>query len=312
MPRALVSEHIELQYRDSGGDGEPLLLIMGIGAQMVHWPPGFIEHLIARGYRVIAFDNRDVGLSTKLEGAAVMGFKQLVTKRLLGRRIDVAYDLLDMADDVAGLLDVLQLPQAHIVGVSMGGMIAQTFAIAHPQRIASLTSIMSHTGALRYMVSHPSALASLMQRAPRNRDEAIANAVAFYKAVGSTGFERDFAAVRERAGKGYDRCFYPRGFLRQLAAIVASGSREQALRFVRVPTMVIHGTVDPLIRAAGGRATAEAIRNADLCLIDGMGHDLPRGAWPTIGDAIARVTSKATARRAAPAITKNVHRHDLN
>jgi len=288
----VTSNGLELAF-ESIGDGDPLVLVMGIGAQLTHWRDAFCHQLAARGFRVIRFDNRDVGLSSKLGDARAPDIRKMIVGLLLGRTLQAPYTLLDMADDTAGLLDALDIDRAHIVGASMGGMIAQTMAIAHPHRVKTLTSIMSHPGCVRFMVSDPRALKVLLQRPPRTRSEAMDRAEEFYRAVGSRGFELDLSGTRERAGRAYDRCFYPRGFARQMAAILASGSRREALRYVRAPTQVIHGSVDPLIRPAGGRATARAIPKARLDIVDGMGHDLPEGAWSRIIDAI-----EANARRA--------------
>lgn len=299
VPLARISEQIELAYEilpptdSSAGETRPLVLVMGIGAQLIYWPDAFCTRLTDRGFTVIRFDNRDVGLSTKLEGRRAPPLQTMISRVVAGLPIAAPYTLLDMADDLAGLLDHLGIERAHVVGASMGGMIAQTFAIAHPHRVRSLVSIMSHPGGRRYMLSSPRALRALLMPAPRSREEAMDRAEAFYQVVGSRGFERDVATIRERAGRAYDRCFYPPGFLRQLAAILASGSRREALRFVRSPAAVIHGSDDPLIPPRGGRATARALPNAELHLIEGMGHDLPEGAWPTIIGAIERAATRA-------------------
>jgi pimeloyl-ACP methyl ester carboxylesterase len=299
VPLAQVSREIELAYEIVRGaeasEGEPLVLVMGIGAQLIYWPDDFCAELAARGFTVVRFDNRDVGLSTKLEGRRAPPFQTMISRTVAGLPVAAPYTLLDMADDLAGLLDCLGIDRAHVVGASMGGMIAQTFAIAHPHRVRSLVSIMSHPGGRQHMLASPRALRALLMAAPRSRDEAMDRAESFYRIVGSRGFSLDVEMIRQRAGRAYDRCFYPPGFLRQMAAIVASGSRREALRYVRVPAAVIHGTDDPLILPRGGRATAEALPQAELCLIEGMGHDLPRGAWPRIIGTIERA-----ARRAKP------------
>lgn len=293
MGRARVSDEVEIVFEDSGGDGEPLVLIMGIGAQLIHWPQGLVQLLIKRGYRVIRFDHRDVGLSTKFDNEPRVDVRKLIARALFRRSITASYTLSDMALDVAGLMDHVGLDSAHIAGVSMGGMLAQTFAIDFPSRTRSLTSVMSHTGSFRYLLSRPDALLSLLQKAPTNREEAVANALHFYDKVGSTGFVPDIEDLRQRAALGYERMFYPRGFLRHMAAILASGSREQALGSLRVPAMVVHGSVDPLIRPAGGRATAAAIPGAQLRIVPGMGHDLPPGVWHILVDAIDEVAAVA-------------------
>lgn len=295
MPR-IHANGIELEY-EVMGTGEPMVLIMGIGAQLIAWPDGLCKQLVDRGFQVIRFDNRDVGLSSKLEGAPITKVSTLLWRALLGLPVDAAYSLVDMADDIAGLLDALELPDAHIVGASMGGMIAQTMAIVHPSRVRTLTSIMSHPGDRLSSLSQPKALRALLGKAPRNRDEAIDRYLTFHRVAGSKGFEVDVDYLRDLAGRAYDRCHYPRGFMRQLAAIAATGDRTRALRFVRAPTLVLHGSDDPLIRPVGGRATARAIPGAELQIIDGMGHDLPRGTWPIISGAIARHVELAGATR---------------
>ncbi len=281
MPRVRVNDEVELFY-ESVGEGEPLVMIMGIGAQLIYWPEGFIKALVEEGFRVICFDSRDVGLSTKLDGVRVAPMRKLVVKGMLGLKVKAPYTLSDLAADVVGLLDALELDRAHVVGASMGGMVAQTMAIEHAGRLSTLTSIMSHPGAIHHLLGYPKAMLTLLKPAARNRAEALVRAEEFYRVAGSKGFAIDYAAIRERAARAYDRSFYPQGFMRQMAAIIASGSRVDALRHVRTPTLVIHGTADPLIRPAGGKATARAIPNAELRMIDGMGHDLPKGAWPIL------------------------------
>ncbi len=299
LPMPQVSaKGIDLHY-ESIGRGEPMVLVMGIGAQLIYWPDGFCEALARRGFELIRFDNRDVGLSSKIHGAEVPTFGTMVLRAALGLPIAAPYTLSDMADDSAALLDALGFERAHLVGVSMGGMIAQTMAIRHPERLHSLTSIMSHTGDRRFMVSRPGALRVLLGPAPQNRDEAADRAEAFYRAVGGPRFPLDIESVRKRAARSFDRCSYPVGFLRHLAAILASGSRTAALRQLTVPALVIHGSADPLIRPGGGRATARAIPGARLEIIEGMGHDLPEGAWPLIIDAIVSHARAAGSRRSA-------------
>lgn len=291
---ARLASGIELCW-DARGEGPPIVLVMGIGAQMVLWPEGFCDMLAARGFRVIRFDNRDVGRSTKLDDLGVPPFFPTMARMLVGAPVSAPYALEDMAADVAGLLDVLGIEDAHIVGASLGGMIAQTMAITHPHRMRSLVSVMSTTGKPG-LVSTPGALRALFSPPPRTREQAIARHLAFFRVVGSTGFERDEAAVEEMAGRMWDRGYHPRGVLRQLAAMGATGDRTPRLRFVRVPTLVVHGTVDPLIRPVGGKLTAAAIPGATLRWIEGMGHDLPRGAWPLITDLVARHAEQAEKR----------------
>jgi pimeloyl-ACP methyl ester carboxylesterase len=292
---------IELAYEELGDpDGEPLLLVMGLATQMVGWPEGFCGLLGERGYRVIRYDNRDIGHSTKLEGAGRPGRGAM----LFGVG-EPAYLLEDLADDAAGLLDALGISSAHVVGASMGGMIAQVLAIRHPEKVRSLASIMSGPGSRWSRMPRLRALGSLLQAAPSEREAFVEHAVKTFSVIGSPGFERDEGRLRETAALSYDRSYYPPGVARQLHAITASPSRTRDLRTVRAPTVVIHGKHDPLVRLAAGRATARAIPGARLVVIDGMGHDLPEGAWGWIVDEI-----DANARRAgegAPAAPAEAH-----
>ncbi|RMH44900.1 MAG: alpha/beta fold hydrolase [Deltaproteobacteria bacterium] len=269
---------------------------MGIGAQMIVWPDALCELLVDRGFRVIRFDNRDVGLSQKMHGQRVGDVRKVMVRALLGLPVDAPYTLVDMADDTAGLLDALGLDSAHIVGASMGGMIAQTMAIVHPHRVRSLTSLMSTAGRRRHAFGRFAAIRALLGSAPRNRDEAVERAVQFYEVCGSKGFPIDWERIRDTAGRAYDRCFYPPGFVRQFAAIAATGSRYEALRFVRAPTAVIHGSDDPLILPAAGRDVARAIPGATFRVIEGMGHDLPAAVWPILAGEIERVAARAAER----------------
>jgi pimeloyl-ACP methyl ester carboxylesterase len=287
---------LTIAYEEFGGRGDPpVLLIMGIGSQMISWPEDFCEELARSGHHVVRFDNRDVGESTHLHEAG----KVDVTAVLGGDISTAPYTLSDMADDAAGLLDALEIDAAHVVGASMGGMIAQTFALDHTGRVRSLTSIMSTTGDPRLPQATPEAMAVLLQPSARSREELVGRAVETARVLGSPGFEIDEDYLRERAGRSWDRGYDPPAFGRQLAAIYASGNRTERLRALRVPTLVIHGADDPLIRPAAGRATADAIEGAELVVIDGMGHDLPRGAWPRIVNAIAALVERVERERVA-------------
>jgi pimeloyl-ACP methyl ester carboxylesterase len=288
MARAGVRGDIELEYELIGPEGgAPLVLVMGIGAQLVHWPDGLCAAIAARGFRVVRFDHRDVGLSTKLAHAGVPPVPALIARRLCGLPVTAPYTLADMAEDVVGLCDALGFDRAHVVGASMGGMIAQAMAIAHPRRVRTLTSMMAHSGELRFSFGHPRAMAALLGGPVQSREEAMARAESFYRAVGGRGFPFDVAYVRARAARSYDRCYYPAGFARHLAAVVASLPRTPALRTLAVPTLVLHGTDDRLVLPLAARALARSIPRATLRFIDGMGHDLPEGAWPAIADAVA-------------------------
>jgi pimeloyl-ACP methyl ester carboxylesterase len=287
-----VSPEIELCYETFGDRSDPTaLLVMGLATQMIGWPDEFCEQLAARGFHVVRFDNRDIGRSTHVD-APVPSILQYVTRS----KKAATYDLGDMAEDTAGLLLELDLAPAHVIGASMGGMIAQTLAARHPDMVLSLTSIMSTTGARRVGQPALRLLPMLLARPPRGREKSIERAERVFKAIGSRGLEIDMAHIRDVAGRSYDRGRGDqRGQARQLAAIAASGNRTRELRRITAPTLVIHGTDDPLIRPSGGRATARAIAGAQLVEIQGMGHDLPRAAWPRMLDGIA-----ATAERAEP------------
>jgi pimeloyl-ACP methyl ester carboxylesterase len=284
-----VGGGIRLCY-DTFGDRSdpPLLLIMGLGTQMVAWHEDFCRRLVDEGFHVIRFDNRDIGRSTHLDGAPTPTARQILL-----RRPPAAYRLEDMAGDTVGLLDGLDIKAAHIVGASMGGMIAQTLAATRPERVLSLTSIMSTTGSRRVGQPMYRVMPIFLKQAPRERDAFIDHTELLFKTIGSTGIDRDDAELREVAGKMFDRGLDPAGTSRQLAAIIASGNRTEALRRITAPTVVIHGTADRLVRPSGGRATAKAIPGAKLVKVEGMGHDLPRGAWDQIIAAIV-----ANARRA--------------
>jgi pimeloyl-ACP methyl ester carboxylesterase len=273
---------IRLCYETFGDPAEPaLLLIMGLGTQMVAWHEDFCAQLVSEGFHVIRYDNRDIGRSTHLEGAPTPTIRQLVM-----RRPPAAYLLEDMADDAARLLDHLGIEHAHVVGASMGGMIAQTLAATRPQRVLSLASIMSTTGGRRVGQPAYRVLPIFLKQAPKEREAFIDHTVTLFETIGSRGIERDDDELREVAGLMFDRGLDPRGTSRQLAAIIASGNRTKALHHITAPTVVIHGTADRLVRPSGGRATAKAIPGAKLVKVEGMGHDLPRPLWDQIVPAI--------------------------
>jgi pimeloyl-ACP methyl ester carboxylesterase len=286
---------VELCYEVFGDeDGVPLLLVMGLGAQLLSWDTEFCQALVDRGFKVIRYDNRDVGLSTKIDGAGGGDFMAAFTAALQGEPIDPPYLLTDMAADAAGLLDHLDIGAAHVVGASMGGMIAQTLAIEHPDRVLTLTSIMSTTGDQDVGQPRPEALQRLLGSPPSSRDEAIESGVETSRIIGSPDvFDEDRA--REKAAESYDRCFYPAGMARQLLAIVSSGSRSEGLAKVGVPALVIHGSDDPLVTPSGAERTADVIPGAELLMIEGMGHDLPPMHW-------AQVVSAITALAVRPAV----------
>jgi methylmalonyl-CoA mutase N-terminal domain/subunit len=292
---------IQLCYETFGNpEDPPLLLIMGLATQMLGWPDEFCGLLAEAGHYVIRFDNRDIGLSTHLDDSAPVDIAAVLS----GDLSSAAYTVSDMARDATGLLDALGLDSAHIVGASMGGMIAQAMAIEHPDRVRSLTSIMSTTGNPLVGQPTPQATAALLAPRPSDREGTIERVVANYRVIGSPGFEFDEAALRERAARSYDRANDPAGVMRQMAAVPAGGDRTEELTRLRLPTLVIHGKQDPLATLSGGVATAEAIPDAELILFEGMGHDLPRELWPEITQAIATLSRQAERGRrslAAPA-----------
>ncbi|HYQ61711.1 alpha/beta hydrolase [Actinophytocola sp.] len=286
---AEVGRGISLAYEEFG-TGEALVLVAGLGQQMHSWPTPFCEGLAERGHRVIRFDNRDEGGSTHL------GFRPPGMGAILRRRWSPEqYDLTDMAADTVGLLDVLDLADAHLVGASMGGMIAQTVAALHPGRVRTLTSIMSTTGARRAGRPALSTWLLMAGRPGRTREAAQDRAVRMFRHIGSHGYPFDEAWVRELAGQGWDRDPSSAGVARQLGAIVRSGDRTRLLASVTAPTLVIHGDRDRMVHPTGGVATARAIDGARLETIPGMGHDLPRGAWPRLLDLIdSHATQRST------------------
>jgi pimeloyl-ACP methyl ester carboxylesterase len=282
---------VELCYQTIGKPRDPpMLMIMGLAAQMYWWPDGLCNLLVRRGLRLIRFDNRDCGGSSVLDALGVPSLQAA----LAGADGAAPYTLSKLAGDTVGLLDALGIAAAHVVGASMGAMIAQALAIEHPDRVLSLASIMGTTGERSVGRPTPAAQEVLMRAPPLDDRGAYVESVAAARAViGSHGLERDEAWTREIAERSFDRGVRPDGTLRQLVAIIASGDRTAALRRLRVPTVVVHGTDDALIDASGGRATAAAIPGAELVLIDGMGHDLPPSAWGQIADAIAANAARA-------------------
>ena len=287
---------IDIAYETFGDPQDPaLLLVMGLATQMVAWHEEFCVGLAGRGFHVIRFDNRDVGRSTPMRDLPVPSLRELA----LRSKSAAGYTLSDMAADAVGLLDELGIGKAHVAGASMGGMIAQTIAIEHPDRVLSLASIMSNTGARFSGQPRLATYRVLLGVPPKERDAFIEHVVKTYKIIGSPGFERDEDDLRRIAGLSFDRGRNPAGSGRQLAAILASGDRTEKLKRLEVPTVVIHGTKDKLVSPSGGAATAKAIPGARLVRIEGMGHDLPRGAWPQIVGAIA--DNAARAGEGAPA-----------
>ncbi|HEY5924574.1 MAG TPA: alpha/beta hydrolase [Kofleriaceae bacterium] len=285
---------ITIAYERLGDpNAPPVLLIMGLSAQLIHWPDGFCDLLVGRGLHVIRFDNRDVGLSTHMHGARAPN----VPAAIAGDLSSATYTLSDMAADTAGLLAALGLTSAHVVGASMGGFIAQTLAIEHPACVRSLTSIMSSTGARNVGQMHPTAMQLFAGKPPVTRDDMIERGRFSARILGSPGYPPDLDAIGVRAGIAYDRAFDPVGIARQGVAVIASGDRTPRLRSLDVPTLVIHGAADVMCDCSGGRATAAAIPGAELVVIEGMGHDLPPALWPDLASRIASHIERASALR---------------
>ncbi len=286
---------IELAYETIGDPDDPaLLLVMGLGMQMIHWDQEFCEALAERGFHVIRFDNRDSGHSTSIPAPVPP-----VMRAMAGLPIKTPYLLSDMAADAFGLLDHLGIERAHVLGVSMGGMIAQVMALEQPQRVLSLTSIMSTTGDRRAGMPRLRVWSVLLRRAPDSRDAFVEHFLRTFRLIGSPGFDSDEARLREVAAATFDRGVNAAGTARQLAAILASGDRTGRLRTLRVPTLIVHGTDDPLIPLRGGVATARAIPGAELLAIPGMGHDLPPGVFPKVIDAFVANAERAADRQPA-------------
>lgn len=290
----IAANGIDIAYQSLGKTDVPVvLLIMGVAAQLIHWPDEFCHALVERDLQVIRFDNRDSGLSTHMTGAPPPD----LPAALAGDLKSVSYTLSEMANDAFGLLDALGIGKAHVVGASMGGQIAQTMAIEHPDRILSLTSMMSTTG--NRAVGQPSqeALRELFAGPPAvTRDEVIQRSLRALRAVGSPGYPSDEKEVAARAGRAFDRSFDPVGSARQAIATVASGDRTERLRHLKLPALVIHGVADRMCDVSGGRATAEAIQGAELILIEGMGHDLPPGLQPQLANCIADFVRRVEGR----------------
>jgi len=274
-------------YDEFGEPDRPaMLLIMGLGTQMIAWPEPFCERLAEGGYRVIRFDNRDIGLSENLGDEPVPNLVILAVASQIGLRLPVPYTLHDMRRDTVALMDALGIGRAHLVGASMGGMIAQLAASEHPDRVRSLTSIMSSSGARHLPGPPPNIRRHLLSSPPQDEDVYVRRRMRTLELVGSRTYPANPGALRERLRAAYRRSFQPKGYLRQLAAVIASGDRVAALRKIRVPTLVIHGDEDRLVPPAASRHIAELVPDSRLEIIEGMGHDLPEPLWPRLADLI--------------------------
>ena len=281
MPQVNVNG-VDIEYLTEGDPSDPaLLLVMGLGAQLITWPEGFADGLRQRGFFVIRFDNRDSGLSTKFEG-----LPDIMTLFAGTDLSSTPYRIEDMADDAAALLGALGIAQAHVVGVSMGGMITQALVINHPDLFLSASSIMSTTGDRAVGAPTGEAMTALLRPAATSREEAIQAGVEGSLVIGSPGYPTDEGILRERAAAAYDRSYCPAGTVRQLGAILGSPDRTEGLHGVGIPFLVVHGEADPLVTLSGGEATAAAVSGSKLLTIPGMGHDLPQALWDTVTDAI--------------------------
>jgi pimeloyl-ACP methyl ester carboxylesterase len=293
---ATLRDDLEICFETFGNEADPaMLLVMGLGTQMLGWPDAFCEELAGRGHFVIRYDNRDCGRSTHFPEHRPPSIKQL----LLRDRACAPYSLADMADDGIGVLDHLGIAAADVVGVSMGGMIAQTMAARHPDRVRSLASIMSNTGHRWRGMPGLRAYPIFLRKPVRTKDAAIDSVIATFKLIGSPDFPFDEDEMRTVAERSYARGYDPSGTGRQLAAIIASGDRTAELARITAPTLVVHGTRDVMVTPSGGKATARAIEGARLVLIDGMGHDLPRDLWSRIEDLIEDNAARAASQRTA-------------
>lgn len=301
MPQAQANG-LTIEYDITGpDDAEPVLLIMGLGAQMTRWPQGFLDELASRGLRVIRFDNRDVGLTTRIDSAGPADMPAIITALMEGRAPPVAYTLSDMAADAVGLLDALDIGRAHIVGASLGGMVAQLVAADHADRVLSLTSIMSTTGNRALPPPTPEAIAVLNDRGPDplvDLEGYLDHAVKGALVVGSPGFPASPEEIRQRSLADFRRNYYPVGFGRQYAAAMACPDRRPKLATITAPTVVIHGAADPLVPLAGGKDTAENIPGAELVVIEGMGHDVPAPLYAAIADGVLRAVERSKAATA--------------
>ncbi|MCP4757641.1 MAG: alpha/beta hydrolase [Proteobacteria bacterium] len=294
MPNATANE-IQIEYETFGDkNNSPILMISGLGGQLLTWDKPLCEKLADAGHFIIIYDNRDIGLSTKMEEAGVPDVMAAVTQVMEGKTVNASYTLDDMADDAGGLLDALDIEKAHICGISMGAAICQTVGIRHPNRVLSLIPIYGTTGNPELPPPAPEAIQALLTPPPEGREANIESRFNTFKLIKGNGFPFDEEWHRNLSERSYDRCFYPQGVPRQILATLAHGNRKPALAKVAAPTLVVHGKEDPLVPVEGGKDIADAIRDSELLLIEGMGHDLPilGGAWIQITDRIIEFTAK--------------------
>ncbi|HJQ57315.1 MAG TPA: alpha/beta fold hydrolase [Vineibacter sp.] len=289
---AVVSANgISVAYDEVGDKAKPaIVLIMGLGMQLLAWPDAFCQGLADRGFRVIRFDNRDTGLSTKVEGGPPIDLGNALLSALTGKPVKAPYTLRDMAGDALGLLDALDIARAHMIGASMGGMIAQIIAAEHADRTRSLVSIMSSSGNRSLPQGKQEVVAALLAPRPSigDREAAIQHSMKIARAISSPGYPPVDADLRARIERSFDRSYYPVGVARHFMAVLASGDRVELLKRVRVPTLVVHGADDPLVPVEAGKETAALVPGAKLTIVPGMGHDLPAGLFPILTDSIAQ------------------------
>lgn len=292
----LTANGIALEVEDHGSPtGEPLVLIMGLGMQLIAWHEDFVQSLVDRGFRVIRFDNRDIGLSEDFDHLGLPNLGLSALKHAIGFPVRSPYGLIDMANDTAGLLDAMGIQKAHICGASMGGMVAQQLAVRHPGRVKSLTLMMTSSGSRRLPGPAMKVRSAMLSRPDdsKNFDSIVAHYVRFYKLIGSPGYPAGDEWLAKRLSMSVRRSYRPRGTARQLTAIVADGDRSHLLSQIKAPTQILHGLQDPLVPVAAGRQLAALIAGAKVDLIEGMGHDLPMALWPRFGDGIAAAAARA-------------------
>ena len=292
---AALPTGVDICYQTFGDEsGEPLLLVMGLGGPMTWWDPEFCQQLADSGFFVIRFDNRDSGRSSRVSGRIN---RRKIVASFAGLKPQTPYSLQDMADDAFALLDHLALDAAHVVGVSMGGMIVQTMALSQPRRVLSLTSIMSTTGRRTVGWQDPRLLPMLVANRDASREHYVETSARLWKMIGSPLYPDTADSIRDRAGETWDRGISRAGVMRQMGAILTQSDRSRHLRSLRMPTLVIHGTHDKMVHVSGGRATSQAVPGAELLLVNGMGHDIPRDLYDTFVEAIRRVADRARTRR---------------
>lgn len=288
---APVAAGVQLCYQTFGSpDGEPLLLVMGLGGPMNWWSEELCEQFVRAGFFVVRFDNRDIGRSSRLEGRVT---RAQLARAFVGHRTPAPYALSDMAADATGLMDHLGWDAAHVVGISMGGMIVQTLAVEHPARVRSLTSVMSTLGRRTVGWQHPSLLPQLIARKTVGREAYVSSAARMWDLIGSPAYPTDEAERRARAEETFDRGVPAAGVLRQMLAILTQPDRSRRLAELEVPAAVMHGSADKMVHVSGGRATARALRDAELLVVEGMGHDMPRQLFDTLVDLVRRTADRA-------------------